>query len=125
MVLPMAAIPRRKSLHRQVRQVRQVSESMSGVVWDHAAKSADSGYHLIFGASKNSQRNSYRSQHMGTIQIMQPNHWGSLGMSTYFNHRYILLTAMMMEYRDPSIGHKMAQVILKTSMISYDTSMIL
>ena len=67
----------------------------------------------------------YRSQHMGIIQIIQPDHWGSLGISTYFNHRYILLTAMMMEYRDPSIGHKMAQVILKTSMISYDTSMIL
>jgi len=45
----MAAIPRTKSLHRQV---RQVSESMSGVVWDHAAKSADSGYHLVFCASK-------------------------------------------------------------------------
>ena len=82
------------------------------------------GITSIFGASKFAWK-LHRSQHMGTIQIIQPDHWGSLGISTYFNHRYIVLTAMMMEYRDPSIGHKMAQVILKTSMISYDTSMIL
>ena len=28
--------------------LRQGSESMSGVVWDHAAKSAGSGYHLTW-----------------------------------------------------------------------------